>query len=323
MEVTMKQFLILFIVVGQILVLGLQAQARTQAENSLPTIASNDLSSITHLEYKPQERSENLFACANEYVKRFKTPGELNIAVAFGYSDTTDEGFNLVTDQWTMKSLAQLLTGPCQYSSQGFCEFNRISSEPHEIQQYTRNLNITVDGTEQTITVNVLMMNSSYDGSHVDNLTTYKKEQLIKSEKAQTFYGWAIKNADVVFYEGHSRDGGGPDFLPPRPASSGKVNYPWYRKNQPGLHFLLSQLEQTETKPMLFGLFSCASQLHFKRKLSPYFTATTSVMSTKVVQARFTKEALFYSMESLLNFECNDSLATRLRGTSFVVNRAF
>lgn len=274
------------------------------------------------LQYQPQAiqgySSQRL--CENNYLERIKAPGVLNIAVALGYSDTSNEGFNLVTDGWLQKTLVTQLTQSCQYAAQGFCEFKTQYAEPHDVQLYTRELTLS---DNSSLLVNVYVMNSSYDMSNEDNLTIYKNEQNIKTEKAQNFYGWAIQNADVVFYEGHSRDGGGPDFAPPITTRSGKVNYSWYHKHKPGLKFLLSQLEQLNKSPMIFGLFSCASQPHFQSKLSKYFNASNTIMSTKVVVAHYTKEALLYSLESILNFECTDQLSSRLKGSSFIINRHF
>lgn len=280
---------------------------------------STDFFSIQYQPYSLQE-SENPRLCERQFIERIKAPGVLNIAVALGYSDTTDEGFNLVTDGWVQKTLVTQLTRTCTYPSQGFCEFKVQHADPHEVQLYTRELTLS---DNSTLLVNVYAMNSSYDMSNEENLTIYKNEQRIKTEKAQSFYGWAIQNADVVFYEGHSRDGGGPDFAPPITARNGKVNYSWYHKYKPGLKFLLSQLEQVNAAPMIFGLFSCASQPHFQSKISKYFSNSNTIMSTKVVEAHYTKEALLSSLESLLNFECTDQLSTRLKGTSFIINRHF
>ncbi len=272
------------------------------------------------LQYQPSAQPEDVRSCEADYLTRLKTPGVLNIAVALGYSDTIDEGFNLVTDQWVLKTVVTQLTKGCQYSGQGFCEFIKQYSEPHEVQLYSREL-LTSD--QRKLLVNLYIMNSSYDMSHEDNLTTYQEEQRLKSERVQSFYGWALQQADVVFYEGHSRDGGGPDFSPPRSNKNETVDYPWYRKNQPGLKFLLAQLNQVTTKPMVFGLFSCASQQHFQKKLSKYFNKSNTIMSTRVVEAHYTKEALLFSLESLLNFECSDQLSQRLKDTSFIINRGF
>lgn len=280
---------------------------------------SSDVFSIQYQPYALQE-SESSRLCERQYLERIKAPGVLNIAVALGYSDTTDKGLNLVTDGWLQETLVTQLTKACAYPSQGFCEFKVQHADPQEVQLYTRELTLN---DKTTLLVNVYTMNSSYDMSHKDNLTTYKNEQRIKTEKAQNFYGWAIHNMDVVFYEGHSRNGGGPDFSPPVSARNGKVNYPWYQKNKPGLKFLLNQLEQVNEAPMIFGLFSCASQPHFQNKISKYFSNSNTIMSTKVVSAHYTKEALLYSLESVLNFECANQLSSRLKETSFIINRQF
>ncbi len=273
------------------------------------------------MSYQPEARMETMNVCYMDYQRRFKTPGILRIAVALGYSDTIDEGYDLVTDHWLLNSLIFQLTKKCEYSSQGFCEFTQLSSNgEHSPFRFLRKLE-TRYGEE--LEVHLYAINSSVDFSNEANQTKYKTEQARQSEAAQRFFGWGLQNADVVFYEGHSRDGGGPDFLPPRAGRNGKVHYSWYRKNQPGLKFLLNALGEARRPPSVLGLFSCASQGHFQKKLAPHLPDSNTIMSTKVVEASLTKDALMYSLEALLNFECGDDWAKRLRGTSFILNRRF
>lgn len=284
----------------------------------LPSLVVNAMD--VQVTYNPLAMPSGLHSCYGDYESRIRTPGKLSIAVVFGYSDTIDQGYDLVTDQWVLARMTRQLTDPCQYTGQGFCAFNLEAGEPHQVQHYSRQ----IQGPDnQDITVDLYTINSSFDISNYDNQTKYKTEQATKSETAQRLFAWALQTADVVFYEGHSRNGGGPDFLPPRAAVNGKVNYPWYEKNQPGLKFLLEKLEQASRPPMILGLFSCASQKHFYKKLAPYTKNTNTILSTRVVEAHYTKEALLLSLESLLNFECSQYLHKRLEKSSFIVNRSF
>jgi hypothetical protein len=268
--------------------------------------------------YAPVEKPEAHYACYSKINSNLKNLGVLNIAVALGYSDLTDEHFDLVTDAFTLNSLAFNLTSPCVYKNQGFCEFKLVGSAvEHQVNQYTRDLH-TVDG--QILTVNVFTMNSSYSIGNTDNKTKFKDLQNEQTQTARNFYSWALQNADMVFYEGHSRDGGGPDFAPPRPASSGKVDYSWYHANKPGLKFLLAALDSAQSKPAALGLFSCASRIHFLKSLKQHTPASTLILSTKVVEGGKTKAALMRTLESVLNFECASDLKTRIEDTSFVIN---
>ncbi len=268
------------------------------------------------LTYAPVEKPEGLYACQNRIMAGVKVPGVLNIAVALGYSDLTDEHLDLVTDVFTLDAVTRNLTNPCVYKGQGFCGFKLAQGGEHTVNRYTRELTTA----DRQITVNVYTMNSSYSLGNSDNLTQYKVQQDEQTSTAREFYGWALQNADMVFYEGHSRDGGGPDFAPPRPDSAGTVDYPWYRANRPGLKFLLTAVDQAKTRPVMLGLYSCASRIHFLDTLEKHLPDSKLILSTKVVEGWKTKTALFRTLESALNFECEPDLRARLEDTSFVVN---
>jgi hypothetical protein len=267
-------------------------------------------------DYNPIEIPGGYGKCGNKLLGQLKNPSELNIGVALGYSDLTDEHFDLVTDTFTLSTLVNNLTQKCKYSKQGFCEFKWVTGDEHEVNLYTRNIQAP---NGQYILINIYTMNSSFSIGNSDNKTKFKTEQEQKTQIARDFYAWSLKNADMVFYEGHSRDGGGPDFAPPRPSHSGTVNYPWYHKNKPGLKFLLAALNEAQIKPSNLGLFSCASRGHFLKSLKKHAPKTKLYLSTKVVEAGKTKSALMRTLESVLNFECDTDLKTRLVGTSFVI----
>lgn len=281
-----------------------------KAQAALPSSAY----SVT--DYQPFESPNGIGSCTEKILSRLKNPSELTIGVALGYSDLTDEHFDLVTDSFTLSTLVNNLTQKCSYLGQGFCEFNWVTGSEHDVNMYTRTIQ-TIDG--QYVKINVYTMNASYSIGNSDNKTKYKSEQEKKTQIAKAFYGWALQNADMVFYEGHSRDGGGPDFAPPRPSHSGTVNYPWYHANKPGLKFLLASLDAADEKPSRLGLFSCASRGHFLKSLKSHAPNSKLYLSTKVVEAGKTKAALMKTLESVMNFECDSELKSRLSGTSFVI----
>lgn len=266
--------------------------------------------------YAPAERPEGLYACQDKITDGLKDPGVLNIAVAFGYSDMTDEGYDLVVDGFTKSNLVFNLTGPCVYNGQGFCGFKTVEENEHGISRYTRE----ISAAGRRLTVNLHTVSSSYSIGNSDNKTIYENLQNEQTKTARDFYSRALKSADLVFYEGHSRDGGGPDFAPPRPAASGGVDYSWYRADKPGLKLLLSSLAQAQPKPIFLGLYSCASRLHFLDSLERQAPDSKLILSAKVVEAGKTKAALLRTLESVLNFECDSDLEARIEGTSFVVN---
>ena len=266
--------------------------------------------------YSPQERSSALGKCFDRYKGQLRDQNRLIVGVTLGYSDTADEKMDLVMDGWLMRKVTYHLTKPCEYQGQGFCDFRIVRDGDGGPSLYERRL-VGPNGDE--VSVDFWLMSSSYSEFDSENQGLYRSQQKDKSERARSFFEWTLNTADAVFYEGHSRDGGGPDFAPPRTRSNGKVDYPWYRKNQPGLKFLLGALKKAQAPNLYFGLFSCSSEKHFRKSLSPFFANTKMILSTKVISAEKTKESLLTALESLLNFECPEDMRTRISPFSFVV----
>lgn len=268
--------------------------------------------------YRPTEIPGAVGSCFGDVAQRVKTPGVLNVAVAFGYSDETDEHSDDVTDGPTMASVRFRAQNQCLYAGQGYCGFALEPDTELGAVHLTRKLSVA-EGQEWDI--NLYMINSSLTTSHRENRAN-AEAQAAKTERAKTFYTSALQNLDVVFYAGHSRNGGGPDFAPPRPAANGKVNYPWYEANRPGLKALLAALDGASSKPMELGLFSCASRGHFFGTLRKHAPDADLVLSRALVSGERADKALYATLESVMNFECPKFLPGRLTGTSFGVDPA-
>jgi hypothetical protein len=95
-----------------------------------------------------------------------------------------------------------------------------------------------------------------------------------KSAHAQAVFLEGLKSADVVFYNGHSRFGGGPDFRSPLLARDGTVDAASYKSRKAGIGRMISSLEESKSakagsfaRLKLLGLFSCESSRHFNSKI--------------------------------------------------------
>jgi len=105
------------------------------------------------------------------------------------------------------------------------------------------------------------------------------------SLKSQLEFVDGLKKADAVFYVGHSRLGGGPDFDPPRLAKNQHVDYAYYQKTKPGLQSLRLGLGNADSKLKFLGLYSCSSGPHFEQILKK---------KSPAVQLKTTSEAIYY-----------------------------
>jgi hypothetical protein len=209
---------------------------------------------------------------------------------------------------------------PCSAELRGFCGFQILSGDVNSVTELKKSIAFE-DGS--SLDVHLYTVLSSYSLFNSQNQGKYKSLQERMTQQARKFYGRSLKEFDVTFYQGHSRDGGGPDFAPPLENNEGKVHYPWYRSNQPGLKWLLANLNSDRSaQPAILGLFSCASRGHFLNILRTRAPRTDLILSTKVVEADKTITGLHLSMDSLLRFDCPTTWHARLKSneTSFVLD---
>lgn len=90
----------------------------------------------------------------------------------------------------------------------------------------------------------------------------------VKAEFLNSFH-----TADIVFYNGHSRKGGGPDFFPPysvmdtRSSEYLQTDYSYYEDLK--LRYeLINTVRGSSRAPKFIGLFSCDSKRHFYKQLN-------------------------------------------------------
>jgi hypothetical protein len=111
------------------------------------------------------------------------------------------------------------------------------------------------------------------------------------SLKAERNFRDGLNAGDIVIYNGHSRDGGGPDFNPPKTIPGGHVNYDWYQAHTPGLNMVLDGLVPGSGHPKVLGLFSCVSGKHFSQR----------VIEREPSMGLVTSEELLYYSDALAN----------------------
>jgi hypothetical protein len=108
------------------------------------------------------------------------------------------------------------------------------------------------------------------------------QEHLSKAAEEEFVSG--LRAASAVFYVGHSRVGGGPDFWPPRLRRDGHVDYDWYKRKKPGMESVLRGLAG-ETPLKFLGLYSCSSGPHFEKMVAK---------AAPQVRLETTSEVLYY-----------------------------
>ncbi len=260
--------------------------------------------------------SHALTLSCEDYRQKLYGRSEFNLTVAFGYMDKIAERKNYVSDKFNGEKLGRDLIRVCDANTSAICGFKLISAQGAEPRLFQKR----TDLGGQQLTINLTVVSSAYSYMHSDNVGKFKDLQQQKSDTAFRVYSEALAHADVVFYNGHSREGGGPDFYPPRRTSAqGGVDYSWYIKNRPGFKNVLSVLAASTEAPKMLGFFSCASEPHFKKELVKAAPPTYLVLSQFVDSVNVMTDSLFKSLDDVLKFQCPNDFADDLKQFKFIL----
>lgn len=144
--------------------------------------------------------------------------------------------------------------------------------------------------------------------------------QICKSEYVKNAWKEAITNGDeMVVYDGHARDGGGPSFEPPRVLKNGHVDYSWYRKNREGHKEEAAAFTAAVKKgkaPLYYASMSCNGYSHFfKRGKFPEVSPKTSyILSKRTSYPDEGVASLLTTIEGALTKQCGENLDKKIEG---------
>lgn len=192
--------------------------------------------------------------CRQAYERLFQKK-IIDIRLVFGYKDARPARF--VGDRYEKNALIEALMQPC--TEERFdCGFKRSVNDAELFLKKIRGLD------QKLHQVQLRLVQSSVGPDDDDNRRN--PFQAWQSERAQSIFNEGLQQADIVFYNGHSRDGGGPDFSPPRIKSNRHVDYRWYATHRPGLVEMHRRLGSKASQSKLIGLYSCVSEKLRPRK---------------------------------------------------------
>lgn len=250
----------------------------------------------------PKDRS-----CRAAYRDLF-AQGSVSIRVVFGYKDTRPARF--VGDRHERLAFVQRILRPCAASSPDqACGFIRDNDNADLFSK-------TIPGIDgKPVRVELFVASSSVSSD--DEANRANPFQKWQSSYAQKAYLGGIDKADVVFYNGHSRFGGGPDFEPPHLAANGEVDQKLYQSKRPGLNATIKTLsvraranDRTDLK--VLGLFSCASSQHFAAEIVAGSKAAY-ISSRALVYYADAIENSLSALSALLEMRCEKDFNRSLR----------
>lgn len=230
--------------------------------------------------------------------------GVLFITVAFGYKDSRPLRF--VGDRYERAAFADRLLKPCQ-AWEVVCGFTMDAGNP---EFFTKKL-VWYDKKERYIQIQVLASSIGPD----DQWNRESRIQKWNSDRTRRLFRRAITKSDIVFYNGHSRTGGGPDFSPPLLQKEGGVLYSHYQNERPGMKDLLEDLERAKgaRQPRLLGLFSCASHTLFRDELRKAKPKLGVISSEALLYQKDAMDNMVAALTAVLKGECEPRFNRRLR----------
>lgn len=242
----------------------------------------------------------NSGSCVDRYRSLFKD-GTLNILIGFGYSDSVPG--DVVFDWYMVNGLRRVLTGPCRQGVSA-CEFQAVPGNPDKF------IRTIEDADGQVKKVELTLLRASLSGSHKSNISAANSAQqkTLCEAVEKKFYNEMLKGPEIVHYSGHSRNGGAPDFCPPRVRADGHVDYNWYEKNRPGLKQLTSTLAAAKPGTQVLAMHSCSSILHYFKKIRAVKPDLAIIGSSDLVKMSPDFQNQYGGLDALLSLRCEKGL---------------
>jgi len=231
--------------------------------------------------------------CFQTYLRLYEKD-EVDMRVVFGYKDARPARF--VGDRYERIALVEYLLRPCAKNFHA-CGFARIRDDADLLTKTV----IGPDGRDKLVNLHVVQASAGPDDDENRKSDSFQAWQ---SAHATKIFEQGLREADVVLYSGHSRDGGGPDFAPPKLNYKGHVNYYWYGLKKPGLKAVVRQLRNAKRTPKLFGLLSCTSDKHFSDEVGKVAKPMGLLTSPKLLYYADAMKNLLGTLSALLGMWC-------------------
>lgn len=259
--------------------------------------------------------SQGQRSCESMYAP-FLQDGVLDIRYALGYFDDTrgkeviengvNYGLSPSMDIEVFHALRGSLKKICPNRHRRLCEF-RESGDPKS-GKVTLQRKLKIHG--QKVLVRITLTHASASESYVRNKSSLLQLQQFLTQQSEDNYFGGLKTADVVFYNGHSRNGGGPDFNPPVLTSSKKINYNgYYLVHRTGIKKTLAAARQNPNPGFILGFFSCYAKRHFKESLLRNNPSQKMILSSDTIDYYDSLEGSVGYMEALLRGTCGSELS--------------
>ena len=242
-------------------------------------------------------------ACTDFYQKVNHKRNQ-RVVVGIGYLDQMPD--STVRDLMARDAFVSKLTSACTKDVRTLCGFKQLPMKGAILLR--KLVRDTHDYSQRSF--DVVLIGGSMSTDNTLNTGVNKDAQLALCRQNENLYHAQIAaGADSVYYFGHSRNGGGPDFCPPVVKADGHVNYPYYQARREGIKGLTTALAAARTSgkaPSMVAMFSCSSQLHFKTRLAKAVPQAALLLSTESVGFDYIYRSLLTTISGQVNQNCRE-----------------
>ncbi len=204
---------------------------------------------------------KDLFKIRETQTQEPKEPVEIDMRLLFGYMDNVGE----VDDFYAGVASMAVLTSDCEPGVFA-CGFKR---DPKDMQMLRKTVQVMgPDGKLRRRTIKLKVAWSSVRSEEKLNRGVFAEQQRERTGVMEREWVDGLQKSDVLLYVGHAREGGGPDFGPPKVnPKTRRTDFDWHRKNGPGVRVMEETLASSVKTPKILGLFACYAQDHWAEKL--------------------------------------------------------
>jgi hypothetical protein len=244
--------------------------------------------------------------------------GVLDIHYALGYFDDSQAidiiydnknfGLSPSLDIAVFDVIREFLKTPCEpQNPQKLCGFAEQGDPNNGLVILTKQITLL----EQLVTVRISLSHASASENFIANKTILNERQkYLTQQSEQNYFGALGSAADVVIYNGHSRNGGGPDFNPPLLKDDLHVNYDgYYQVKKTGINRVLEMIKNGKNKDQVIGFFSCYSQRWFFDSIMKANPKQRVIFSADTIDYLDSLQASLGYVEGFMQGYCGQDLA--------------
>jgi hypothetical protein len=273
--------------------------------NAAPAYTQEELGEATSVLYQQLEKIDgmNPRTCPQDHAPIFAGKS-LEVALYYGYEDYED----VTADSVHARAMADVLQHADCSANVVACKF-KLVSRTRNVTRLTKQ----ISGK----TVNISIYSTSVTASNSKNMNEGQREQERQSKAVKALFHRDLVKADIVFYAGHSRYGGGLGFN-----SQTTMQALWENISRLPLRPMMTALATRPSRLKLLGLFSCKSDQYFRIPVEERNPGINQLVTNDDILPDEGEQQSIGALNAILGRKCEAELQESLIAVSAPSHRA-